>query len=176
MAESQKRYRLNMMLMSEEEMTGKHPVEKVESYLLSRDWPVERDDENELWSEIASQWGALRLMVAYYVDNHYIQFSCYLNIKIPKHLQMKVFELLSLINQQVWLGHFELWQEEAIPVYRIVLPLRGSYLASKQIEVIIKAVVYESERFFPAFQWVIWSGRNPSEAMTMVMMETVGEA
>ncbi|MBF0125323.1 MAG: YbjN domain-containing protein [Magnetococcales bacterium] len=175
MAESQKRYRLSTLLV-EEEMTGKHPLERVEDYLLNRDWPVERSDDNELWSEVPSQWGALRLMVIYHEDNACIQFSCYLNMKAPKHLHTKIFELLSLINEQVWLGHFEIWQEEWMPVYRVVVPLRGTYLSSKQIEFIVKAIIYESERFFPAFQWVIWSDRSPTEAMAVVMIETVGEA
>ena len=34
----------------------------------------------------------------------------------------------------------------------------------------------ECERFFPAFQFVIWGGKGASEALDASMFETMGEA
>ncbi|MGH6959444.1 MAG: YbjN domain-containing protein, partial [Dongiaceae bacterium] len=34
----------------------------------------------------------------------------------------------------------------------------------------------ECERFFPAFQFVLWGGKSPEEALAAAMLETVGEA
>ena len=34
----------------------------------------------------------------------------------------------------------------------------------------------ESERYYPAFQFVIWGGKDPEEAMAAAILETAGEA
>ncbi len=34
----------------------------------------------------------------------------------------------------------------------------------------------ECERFYPAFQLVIWGGKTPDEAVTAAMIEPMGEA
>jgi len=32
------------------------------------------------------------------------------------------------------------------------------------------------ERYFPAFQFVVWAGKSPAEAMAAAMFDTDGEA
>jgi hypothetical protein len=34
----------------------------------------------------------------------------------------------------------------------------------------------ECERFFPAFQFVLWGGKPPAEALEAAMLDCVGEA
>ena len=34
----------------------------------------------------------------------------------------------------------------------------------------------ECERFYPAFQFVLWGGKEPQEAILAAMLETEGEA
>jgi len=41
---------------------------------------------------------------------------------------------------------------------------------------LIEIAITECERFYPAFQFVIWGGKSPAEAIAAAMLETVGEA
>jgi hypothetical protein len=34
----------------------------------------------------------------------------------------------------------------------------------------------DCERFYPAFQYVVWGGKSASDALAAAMIETVGEA
>jgi hypothetical protein len=34
----------------------------------------------------------------------------------------------------------------------------------------------ECERFFPAFQFVVWGGKEPNEALAAAMIDVEGEA
>ena len=34
----------------------------------------------------------------------------------------------------------------------------------------------ECERFFPAFQFVLWGGKSPGDALAAAMLDCVGEA
>jgi hypothetical protein len=46
----------------------------------------------------------------------------------------------------------------------------------EQLEDLMEAALCECERYYPAFQFVIWGGKKPEEAMQAAMLETVGEA
>jgi hypothetical protein len=153
-----------------------NPIGLVEEYTLDQDWNAERTNENELWSELPSQWGSQRLWVVFHDDTEFLQFNCYLNLKIPSRFLGKTSEMITLINERVWLGHFEIWAEETVPVFRIVLPLRGAQLTEEQLDDIMAAIFQESTRFFPAFQWIIWGGKSAEEAVTAAIIDTEGEA
>ena len=67
--------------------------------------------------------------------------------------------------------------EEAIPMYRHAVLTRGSFgLAGEQVEELIEVAMTECERFYPAFQFVVWGGKTAEEAVMAAMLETVGEA
>jgi len=40
----------------------------------------------------------------------------------------------------------------------------------------VDIAVAECERFYPAFQLLLWGGKSPDEAVAAAMLETVGEA
>jgi hypothetical protein len=40
----------------------------------------------------------------------------------------------------------------------------------------VDIAITECERFYPAFQFVLWGGKTPAEALTASMLECVGEA
>src|ERR1051325_8910878 len=47
----------------------------------------------------------------------------------------------------MWCGHFDLWSEEALPMFRHVLLLRGGRPTSGQVEDLIEIAITECERF-----------------------------
>jgi hypothetical protein len=36
--------------------------------------------------------------------------------------------------------------------------------------------IHACERYYPAFQFVVWAGKSAADAMTAVMFDTEGEA
>jgi len=55
--------------------------------------------------------------------------------------------------------------------------LRGALGASvEQIEDLVDIALTECERFYPAFQLVVWGGKGPGDAITAAMIDPVGEA
>jgi len=62
-------------------------------------------------------------------------------------------------------------------VFRHTTLLRGAGGASvEQLEDLVDIALTECERYYPAFQFVIWGGKNPSQAIAAAMLDTVGEA
>ncbi len=46
----------------------------------------------------------------------------------------------------------------------------------EQMEDLVETALIECEKFYPAFQYVIWGGKSATEAIAAAMIETVGEA
>jgi hypothetical protein len=49
-------------------------------------------------------------------------------------------------------------------------------LSFEQAESIAEAALEECERFYPVFQFVLWGGKSPGEAISAALIETAGEA
>jgi hypothetical protein len=88
-----------------------------------------------------------------------------------------VQQLISLINEQMWIGHFDLWPQDGLVMYRHALVLAGGVEASsQQCEALLGTALDASERYFPAFQFVVWAGKSAREALDATMFETQGRA
>jgi hypothetical protein len=106
-----------------------------------------------------------------------MHFSCAFDLKVPANQRDKLFELLSMANEKLWIGHFGLDSEDGVPVFRHSVLLRGAPGASAEsLEDMVDIAVTECERFFPAFQFVLWGGKPPAEALAAAMLDCVGEA
>ena len=62
-------------------------------------------------------------------------------------------------------------------MYRHALVLAGGVEASsRQCEALLGTALDACERYFPAFQFVVWAGKPAREALDAAMFETQGEA
>jgi hypothetical protein len=100
-----------------------------------------------------------------------------LDLRVPKHRRGSVNELLALANGRLWLGHFDLCLDEDMPMFRHTVPLRGARGASvEQLEDLVDVALNECERYYPAFQYVIWGGKDPGDAVAAACLDPMGEA
>jgi hypothetical protein len=77
----------------------------------------------------------------------------------------------------MWVGHFDLWTNEGMVMFRHALVLSGGVEASgKQCEALLDNALEACERYFSAFQFVVWAGKPAREALNAAMVETSGEA
>ena len=106
-----------------------------------------------------------------------LQFLAFPDIKVGPEKRAAIYESLGLINEQLWLGHFELWSGSGLIVFRhAALIGEGDTMTFEQAESISEAAIEECERFYPVFQFVLWGGKSPSEAITAALIDTAGEA
>jgi len=61
-------------------------------------------------------------------------------------------------------------------MFRHALVLAGVPASGRQCEAVLASALDSCERYFPAFQFVIWAGKSAREAMESAMFETTGEA
>ena len=80
------------------------------------------------------------------------------------------------INEKLWLGHFELWDEGEIIFRHGMALMTGEQPSLAQAAAMIDVAVEAADRFFPAFDFLLRGAKTPQEAIAACMFETVGEA
>jgi len=154
-----------------------NPIDIVEELVSANEWAFERASDEEMLVEVVGRWASYRMHFVWQRDLSSMYFSCLLDAKVPPAKRGAASELIALINERMWLGHFEIGSEDGVPVFRHTVLLRGLGSASvEQVEDLVDIAVAECERFFPAFQFLLWGGKTPAEAVAASMLETVGEA
>ena len=109
-------------------------------------------------------------------DMETLHLACAFDFKVPDNRLNEVYRLIAMINEQLWLGHFDLWTQEGLLMFRHGLLLNGSVVTPSQCEAMLQAALEGCERYYQAFQFVVWAGKEAREALASTMFETEGRA
>jgi len=153
------------------------PLDVVERVLTAENLSFDRSDDGDLAFTLAGDWKDYELWFAWRPEADCLQLCVSLDLRAKLSQRKASFELLSLINPRVWLGHFELWAEDGEIVFRNAMSLpHGERPTMAQAASMIDAAVEAADRFFPAFDFLLKGGKSPKDAMAACMFETVGTA
>jgi hypothetical protein len=154
-----------------------NPLDALEQIASANDWAFERRSEAEMAAEAPGKWCDYGLYFSWSREISAMHFTCTFDLKVPAPRRAALFELLALANERLWIGHFGMDSDDGTPLFRHAMLLRGAPGASTEsLEDLVDIAITECERFFPAFQFVLWGGKAPAEALQAAMLECVGEA
>lgn len=154
-----------------------NPLDILEEIVSANDWAFDRASNDEMLVEVAGRWCNYRMFFFWQDDVSAMQFSCQFDMKVPASRRSAVCELLAMVNERLWLGHFDVDSEEKSPMFRHTTLLRGAQGASvEQLEDLVDIALTECERFYPAFQFCIRAGKSAAEAVSAAILDTVAEA
>ncbi|MEL6226266.1 MAG: YbjN domain-containing protein [Pseudomonadota bacterium] len=153
-----------------------NPVDLVEHLAHQHDWSVERASEDELTLLIAGEWTDYHVSVNWRGDIETVHVASAFDFKVPEFRQAEIYRLLAQINEQLWLGHFDFWADDGLLMYRHGMPLAGSDLSVQQCEALLSGALESCERYYQAFQFVVWAGKGSREALVSTMFNTEGQA
>ena len=154
-----------------------NPVDLVEQIAHRNDWGYERTSDDELTLIVGGTWTDYHVSLNWRSDLEALHLACAFDLKVTEPRKTEVLRLLALVNEQLWMGHFDLWHKENVIMFRQSLLLSGGAEASSaQIEGMLTNALENCERFYQAFQFVVWAGHSATEAMNSALFETAGEA
>lgn len=164
-------------ITTSQDYLAENPLDIVEQIVEINDWIFDRRSDLEMAVQVPGTWCDYSLYFAWNEEMEALHFTCAFDMRVADDQRTRIYELLALINDRIWLGHFGIWSDEGLPMYRHALPLRGTKgPAIEQMEDLVETAVLECERFYPAFQYVIWGGKEAQDAIQSAMIDTVGEA
>ncbi len=154
-----------------------NPIDVVEEVIYSKKWTFSRADDYELVAEIASKWCQYRLYFTWSEQIRAISLTVTFDLKFPHSKIKDAHELLALINEKLWIGHFDITSKNGIPAYRhTVLSFPEDEVLHHQLENLVDIAIYECEKFYPAFQLVLFEDSDPEKALTISTFDTIGAA
>jgi len=154
-----------------------NPLEVVERMAAANDWPFERSGEDEIELVVTGRWTNYQISFTWMSEIEALHLACAFDMRVPEPRLAEVQQLAGLINEQLWIGHFDIWTQNGVVMFRHALLLAGGVRASgRQCEAVLASALDSCERYYPAFQFVVWAGKSAREAMDSAMFETVGEA
>jgi hypothetical protein len=166
--------------MSLMEFTGErriNPVDVVEHVAGLNDWSFDRAGDDEITISIDGRWTSYHAAFTWLPELEALHLACAFDLKVPERRRAEVLQLVAQANEQLWIGHFDLWSQDGVVMFRHSLILAGGVEASgRQCEVVLDAAIEACERYYQAFQFVVWAGKAAREAIDAAMFETSGEA
>ena len=166
-----------MSLTQIQEDRAEHPVDVVERMAALNEWSFDRDDDDEISISVAGGWTDYHVAFTWLPDVEALHVACAFDIKVPERRKAEILNLVALINEQLWIGHFGLWESENVIIFRHAMLLSGGLEPSRQqCEAVLNAAISGCERYYQAFQFVLWAGKGAREALDSALFETAGEA
>ena len=154
-----------------------NPIDVVEEVIYSKKWTFSRADDYELVAEIASKWCQYRFYFTWSEQIRAISLTVTFDLKFPYAKIKDAQELLALINEKLWIGHFDITSKNGIPAYRhTVLSFPEDEVLHHQLENLVDIAIYECEKFYPAFQLVLFEDSDPGKALAISTFDTIGVA
>ena len=154
-----------------------NPLDVVERMAAGNNWPFERAGEDEIGMVVTGRWTNYQCSFTWMDDIEALHLACAFDMKVPDSRLIEMQRVVAMINEQLWIGHFDVWMQNGVIMFRHALVLAGGVAASnRQCEAVLGTALDSCERYFPAFQFVIWAGKSAREAMDSAMFETAGEA
>jgi len=154
-----------------------HPIDIVEHLAERHDWDFDRIADDQIAMAVEGQWRTYSITLAWSGYDETLRMVCTFEMEPPEDKLPALYHLLNDVNDQLWAGAFTYWAEQKLMVYRYGLLMSGGQEVSpEQIDTLINAAVLSAERFYPAFQLVVWGDHHPHDAIQVAIAEAYGRA
>ncbi len=153
------------------------PVDMLALLFEARGWAYEFAGDDEISGEVQGSWATYQLRGIWRREDRVLQLLCLPDIRIPEDKRAPMYEVLAMVNEQMWLGHFDVWSNGVVLLYRHALLLGDDGLLSlDQAQTAVEAAIEECDRFYPAFQFILWGDKTPADALASALVDAAGEA
>ena len=154
-----------------------HPIDIVEHLAEHHEWEFDRIEENQIAMAVQGQWRTYSITLAWSGFDETLRLICSFEMEPPSEKLTDLYETLNVANDRCWTGAFTFWEKQKLMVYRYGLFLAGGQIATpEQIDTMISSSVLAAEKYYPAFQLVVYDNQSPDSAMQVAIAEAYGHA
>ena len=152
----------------------KNPLDVMERLADQQHWAYSRTSVEEMTLAVEGTVCDYHISLNWREDLEALHMACAFEFKVPEDGNDELYKLIAHINEQLWIGHFDLWSGEGLIMFRHALMLNNSTPSKEQCEALLQTALEQCEKYYQAFQFVINGGHSAPDAMASVMFETQG--
>lgn len=154
-----------------------NPIDLLENIFSKYSYELERRGNNEIAVEIQSKENKLLIFLSWEENIRCLHLSCLIDLPKNSCKIGKIFELLALINEDLWLGHFAYWKEQKMPIFKHSMLIDNEDdISTDKLSQMIGIAINECERMYPIFTEVLVNNIEPEQAVYPMSMHTIGNA
>jgi hypothetical protein len=164
--------------LDDESETPTDPLDTVEAVLGQDDrFMCERAEDGDVHFSFKCSWGETVGYFSYRHELPALLFTLGFDIQSPKSRLNEAIRLAGLINENLWLGHFDVWSDDGTIIFRHAMPMIGrDEISVGEVQAMLAAALDAAERFQPAFHFLILGSMAAEDASQAALFETCGEA
>ena len=118
-----------MTLLDADFARDAHPLDVIESVASQREWAFERSGEDEIAIDVGGRLSPYTVSYSWMEDCEALHLACAFDMKVARSRANEVAKLVTLINEQLLMGHFDFWQRENVIMFRQSLILSDAGIA-----------------------------------------------
>lgn len=155
-----------------------NPLDMIEELAANKGWRRARHDEDLMTVIVSGDTGEYEICMEWQDEFSALLFACSLPLEIGEANYEIAARTIEQINQNLWMGHFDLSNKNMFPTYRYTLLCRliPAGIAVDIVSDILDIAVAECNRFYSTFQLVQAGDVRLQENLHAAVFETVGEA
>ncbi|MEM9523821.1 MAG: YbjN domain-containing protein [Pseudomonadota bacterium] len=154
-----------------------HPIDMVETLAEHREWDFDRVTDDQIAMTIEGQWRTYSVTLAWSAFDTTLRLICTFEMEPPEERIPALYKALNAANDMLWSGAFTYWDAQKLMSYRYGLVLAGeATVTPEQIDRLLNTALMSTEKFYPAFQLVVWGNREANAAMQVAIAEAYGRA
>ncbi len=156
---------------------GENPLDIVEMLAGQNEWPYERANDEEITVAVSGEWCDFHIRYFWVAEEKLLQAAGMLDVRVPDGKKALILETINLVNERLAMGHFAIWTDDNTLIFRHSNMVSSEHdVTANTCEKITSAILAESNKYYPVFQFVLWAGKSPDEAIQSALLDTVGEA
>jgi hypothetical protein len=166
------------LYLDDEVDVGADPLETVEAVIGSDDrFTSERAEDGDIHFSFKCAWGETVGYFSYREELPALLFTLGFDLQAPKSRRDEAIKLAAQINENLWLGHFDVWSDDGTIIFRHAMPMIGrDDISVGEVQAMLAAALDAAERFQPAFHFLILAGMAAEDAAGAALFEIVGAA
>ncbi|MCC6597915.1 MAG: YbjN domain-containing protein [Alphaproteobacteria bacterium] len=155
-----------------------NPLDNVEFVLDAHNWVFNRMNDDELMVNVTGKSGQYRLFFIWQEDMQALQFCAQYDLHITTGNRKSALQALRSMNENLWMGHFDLPDDTGVPTYRYTCLFRGigQEGITETIEDIVDISLAQCERHYPAFTMLSTANDFSGQSLSLALMDTLGES
>ncbi len=154
-----------------------NPLDILESIICNNEWPYQREGNDEIVTAVMGEWSDFHIRYDWKADQKILKASAMINLAIPEERKPAVLEAMNLINENLEMGYFSVWNDTNI------ISFSQSHMLGKNVADNIEAyerltlnIISQSNEYYPILEFVIQSGKSAREAINLALIQCEGQA
>ena len=102
------------------------PMDMVEAIISSDDrFATERAEDGDVHFSFKSSWGETSGYFSFREELPALLFTLGFDVQAPASRRTEAMRLAAKINENLWLGHFDVWSDDGTIIFRHAMPMIG---------------------------------------------------